>query len=279
MAYDRCTSSFLLVFMVSLAKCSGFTRTGIVSLAALAAVKTFAMSLSTTASSNTPSTNKAALIFLHGLGDTPAGWSSLETHLPSLRPRLSEITYVFPPSPTIPLTINDGAKMPGWFDLYDWPIKVGSRDDLAGLKSAVEIIEKCVQKLEKEGIKRDKIVIGGFSQGGAVALLAAYNASIQKIDGYAGCAILSGWLTLQEQLGEISSEAIGTPLYWGHGERDDKVTFGQQRFGVNTLKKAGLNDMKISEFDMGHSSHPEEIEQYAEFLEKVLFANDVTQEK
>jgi lysophospholipase-2 len=57
---------------------------------------------------------RGALIFLHGLGDTPLGWSDLERMLPQYSSRLSSIKYVFPPAPTIPITINGGAKMPGW---------------------------------------------------------------------------------------------------------------------------------------------------------------------
>ena len=71
-----------------------------------------AAAMSTSASS---SSKKGALIFLHGLGDSPAGWSQLEHTLPSMKPKLSEIAYVFPPAPTVAITINGGATMPGWY--------------------------------------------------------------------------------------------------------------------------------------------------------------------
>lgn len=61
-----------------------------------------------TAMSTTP---KTALVFLHGLGDTPAGWSSLEDQLPSLRPELKNTRYEFPAAPTIPITINGGGRL------------------------------------------------------------------------------------------------------------------------------------------------------------------------
>ena len=86
---------------------------------------------------------KSAVIFLHGLGDTPAGWSSLQHNLPSIRPKLGmDVHYVFPPAPTIAITINGGMQMPGWFDLYDWPIGVNARDDRQGKIAAVEQLEK-----------------------------------------------------------------------------------------------------------------------------------------
>ena len=90
-------------------------------------------------------------------------------------------------------------KMPGWFDLYDWPIAVGSQDDKEGLMAGIKTIENEVSKLNEQGIPSEKIVLGGFSQGGAVALLAAYKSQRR----YAGCAGLSAWLTLPQELSPI----------------------------------------------------------------------------
>ena len=108
--------------------------------------------------------------------------------------------------------------MPGWFDLYDWPIAVGSKDDKEGLLRGVEQIHEHVEKLQSEkGIPPSKIVVGGFSQGGAVALLAAYRQQQKEQQAFAGCAGLSAWLTLPTEL-DVSDGAKKTPLYWGHGK-------------------------------------------------------------
>ena len=94
------------------------------------------------AMSTSTSKYKGAVVFLHGLGDSPAGWSSIEQVLPSIRPSLQDkIKYSFPAAPIIPITINGGMQMPGWFDLYDWPIAVGSKDDEEGLLRSVSQIE------------------------------------------------------------------------------------------------------------------------------------------
>jgi len=72
--------------------------------------------MSAAASGDQQCNGKSAVIFLHGLGDSPAGWSSLEYQLPSLKPSLGQdVHYVFPPAPTIGITINGGYEMPGWF--------------------------------------------------------------------------------------------------------------------------------------------------------------------
>jgi len=227
------------------------------------------LSMNRAAAAMTTTSSKGALIFLHGLGDSPAGWSQLQFSLPSTKPRLKDITYVFPPAPTIGIAINGGATMPGWFDIFDWPIAVGSKDDEEGLLKAVAQIEAEVIKLGEKGIPPSKIVVGGFSQGGAIALLTAYRR--KEGESFAGCAGLSAWLTMPEEL-EVSDTAKKTPLFWGHGRLDDKVLFPQQAFGVEKLKSQGVYVVDQA-YDMGHSSHPDEMEYLAEFVDKALFGS------
>jgi len=211
-------------------------------------------------------TKPAALIFLHGLGDTPAGWSSLQKQLPSLQPSLSKLNYIFPAAPMIPLTINGGMTMPGWFDLYDWPIGVGVKNDSKGLQAAVDVVEKHVQELEAKGVERERIVIGGFSQGGAVALRAVYNAQQEKSK-FAGCVSLSGWVTFEE----VVDNGKDVPLFLAHGSYDDKVLFEQQKHAEMKLAEGGVGKVESKTYSMGHSSHPNEMADMAKFLNDLLF--------
>jgi lysophospholipase-2 len=233
------------------------------------------------------SSYRGALIFMHGLGDSPMGWSNLEQTLPRLKPNLSNanIKYVFPAAPTIPITINGGMSMPGWFDLFDWPIGVGSKDDPVGLMKGVEQIEAEVAKLETEhGIPSDKIIIGGFSQGGAVALLSCYhqNKKLESGKAFAGCVGLSAWLTLPKEVTKIGlankeDPRKSIPLFWGHGTYDDKVLFEQQKFGIETLTNGfGLDYSKITQtqYPMGHQSCQQETQDLADFVDSVLFGSD-----
>lgn len=224
------------------------------------------LAMSTSASGNAP---KGALIFLHGLGDTPLGWSSLEDQLPELQPNLSKLEYVFPASPTIPISINGGMTMPGWFDLYDWPIGVGIKNDENGLERSVKSIEDYVDELQKKGVDRSKIVIGGFSQGGAVALRAVYNKKSECAKPYAGCVNLSGWLTFDDGI-----ENKDVPLFWAHGSFDDKVLFEQQQYGVQKLNEMGVKNIQAESYSMGHSSHPKEMIAFAKFLNDILFKDE-----
>lgn len=222
-------------------------------------------------STTTTSCKPAALIFLHGLGDSPAGWSSLEDQLPSIEPSLSQLKYIFPPAPTISISINGGMKMPGWFDLYDWPIGIGIKDDHDGLSKAVDVVEECVDKLIKESnglLTRDRIAVGGFSQGGAVALRSAYHSGKGP---YGACVSLSGWITFSKVNENEEANVKDIPLFIGHGSYDDKVLFEQQNHAEITLNGEGVKDIESKSYNMGHSSHPQEMVDVAKFLKKVFF--------
>ena len=160
--------------------------------------------------------------------------------------------------------------MPGWFDLYDWPIGPSAQDDKEGKMKAVAQIQQEVNKLEKEGIDKSRIVVGGFSQGGAIALLSAYHREEGKP--FAACVALSGWLTLKDEI-KVSDAAKKTPLFWGHGKYDDKVLFEQQSHGVTILREQGVS-VTEKEYPMGHSSDQQELEDFANFLVKILFNDE-----
>jgi lysophospholipase-2 len=254
-----------------------------------ASVTTFkSMLASATANSASPASScssspssPAAIIFLHGLGDTPIGWSSLQSTLPSLMPSLApgsrssssssnksdnmKLEYVFPPAPIIGSTINGGMYIPGWFDIYSWPISLNARDDREGILHSVAQVEKEVEKLQERGIPKSRIVVGGYSQGGAIALQTVYRSS----ERFCACVVLSGWLTLRKEL-VLSEEAKKTPLFWGHGVYDDKVLFEQQFFGVKKLREQGVQVITKKVYQIGHQFAPEELNDMATFLDSVL---------
>ena len=198
---------------------------------------------------------KAGVIFLHGLGDTPAGWSDLKHQLARFDARLKspEIEWTFPAAPTIPITINGGATMPGWFDLFDWPIGPDAKDDRARVLQGVEAVKTQIAKLEARGVAPERIVVGGFSQGGAIALNAAYRHD-KKLG---ACVALSGWLTLKED-------------FSGDLEVDVEVLFPHQKLGVDLLTQRGVA-VDASQYAMGHGAHPDEMAKLAKFVGDVLF--------
>eukprot|EP01082_Thalassiosira_pseudonana_P004539 g4607.t1 g4607 contig15:1383474-1384615(+) len=217
--------------------------------------------------------DKAAVIFLHGLGDSPDGWSKLTEALPNLRPNLAmlDITYVFPPASMVGITVNGGEQMSGWFDVYDWPIGLDAKDDPKGLAMSVKRVDQIVTQLkDEEGIDPSRVIVGGFAQGGAVALMAAYNRRKKDAKPFAGCMCLSGWLPMKDYLDVSEETAKATPLYWAHGQYDEKILFEQQVHGVQKLKGVGV-DVSAYAFPVGHeSANYEEIEAMAEFIDGIL---------
>lgn len=216
-----------------------------------------------------PAPPAAAVVFLHGLGDTPAGWRSLA---PQLGPRLEEVVggrvkWLFPAAPTSKVSISGGALQTSWFDIFDWPIGVSARDDRDGLLASTSKLHEIVAGLEAEGVPADKIVIGGFSQGGAISLLACHR--YEKT--LAGCVCLSGWLTLKEEWAGARVKDNLTPIFWGHGTEDPVVLPEQVAAGSEVFKNQGPDiNLDTRMYPMGHSSHPSEMSDMYDFLASAL---------
>lgn len=160
----------------------------------------------------------------------------------------------------------------GWFDVFDWPIGIDAKDDPKGLAMSVKRVEEIVNELKvEEGIDPSRVILGGFSQGGAVALTAAYNRRRKGATPFAGCVVMSGWLPLKDYLDVSEEIAHATPLFWAHGQQDEKILFEQQVYGVDKLDSLGV-DVTAHSYPVGHESTStwEEIEDMAKFIESVL---------
>ena len=115
------------------------------------------------------------------------GWASA---MAQIRP--AHVKVICPTAPTMPVTLNNGFRMPSWFDLRT--LDVGGPEDVDGIKSAARNVHDMIEKEVHAGIAPSNIMIGGFSQGGALALYSALTYP-QKI---AGVVALSGWLPLHK---------------------------------------------------------------------------------
>ena len=185
----------------------------------------------------------AALIFLHGLGDDGHGWSDM---VPALRmPHDLRVRYVFPHAPEMPVTINGGYVMPAWYDLYD--ADFNSRE-----------IER--------GVPASRIVIGGFSQGGAVALYSG----LRHREKLAGIVALSCYLVDAESLtSEASPANRATPIFMAHGRDDEVVRFEWGEASGKRLAAAGW-PVEWHAYPMPHSAVIEEIEEIGRFVARAL---------
>ncbi|XP_023226757.1 acyl-protein thioesterase 1-like [Centruroides sculpturatus] len=201
----------------------------------------------------------ATIIFLHGLGDTGHGWSSIFSPF-----RASHIKYVFPTAPTIPVTINAGFSMPAWFDLKS--ISLQGPEDEEGIRSATEKIHQMIEYEESKGIPSNRIIIGGFSQGGALALYSA----LRYKKTLAGIIAFSCWLPLHTNFPQDALGNMNTPMIQCHGDSDPIVPFEFGQLTSEYIKKFMSNTKFKIYPSMMHTFCEEELKDTINFINQYL---------
>ncbi|CAH0546431.1 unnamed protein product [Brassicogethes aeneus] len=167
----------------------------------------------------------ATLIFLHGLGDTGQGWASAMGAI-----RQPHVKVICPTAPTMPVTLNAGFRMPSWFDLKTLD-ESGPEDD-DGIRSATKQIHGLIENEIKAGIAANRIVLGGFSQGGALALYSAL-CFPQKL---AGVVALSCWLPLRKSFPGAMKTSNELSVLQCHGDCDPVVPYKWGQMTASVLK-------------------------------------------
>ena len=208
---------------------------------------------------------KSALIFLHGLDDKPASWQeSIEWLAGKISPNAKAVC---PAAPVAAITKNGGEQMTAWCDVYEpWPLTLKSRDDTAGLGASVKSIHGVIDQLIADGVPSHRIIVGGFSQGAATATLATYTYG----ERLGGCLNLSGWLPNRADFAASLQPANkSTPLFWGHGQKDEVIAFEMQAAGVEVLSAHGI-PVTAKHYDMGHDSSEAEFDNIIHFLHYAL---------
>lgn len=202
----------------------------------------------------------AAVVFLHGLGDTGAGWA------PAFPLRgAPHVRAILPTADVQPVSLNGGFPMPAWFDLYG--LDETSRDDTEGISRAVARVGRVVDQLTNSGIRSDRIVLAGFSQGGAVAL----TAGLQSPNRLAGIVALSTWLPMRKEYPSVlGPNALDVPVFCAHGQSDPVVPLHFGEISANMLKEMGVPASFHSYAGLQHSASEEELKDVAEFVKKVL---------
>lgn len=206
----------------------------------------------------------AAVIWLHGLGADGNDFAGLvpELDLKGCPP----IRFVFPHAPSIPITINGGYVMPGWYDLYGMDLV--SRQDDRGIQKSEWAINALIENEVARGIPYERIVLAGFSQGCAMALHTALRLP-HKI---AGVMALSGYLPLADRFpSERHAANAHTPIFMAHGTQDQVVVIQRGEESRDALAKLG-HPVQWHTYPMPHSVHPREIADIASFLQQVLGA-------
>ncbi|KAK7433200.1 hypothetical protein QQZ08_000135 [Neonectria magnoliae] len=216
------------------------------------------------------SRHTATVIFLHGLGDTGNGWASAVENW-RRRQRLDEVKFILPHAPRIPISVNMGMQMPGWFDVVALGGDVNTlvrNEDTEGIKLSQKYFHDLIQEEITSGIPADRIVLGGFSQGGAMALLSGLTFTA-KLAGIVG---LSSWLLLSQAFHNMISPQDAnrqTPVLMYHGDQDPVVHTNRGKLSADKLKELGYN-VTWKTYPMGHSACLEELDDVEVFLRERL---------
>ncbi|WP_086933987.1 alpha/beta hydrolase [Agarilytica rhodophyticola] len=202
----------------------------------------------------------ASVIWLHGLG---ANGHDFVPIVPELQlPDDLKIRFIFPHAPSIPVTINGGMTMPAWYDILAMTTEREFNHDqlLDSSKAVITLIEREIE----QGIESSRIVLAGFSQGGAVA----YQTALAYDKPIAGLMAMSTYFATHQTI-KVHPNNSKLPIHVFHGQHDPVVPemMGQQ--ALKYLQDFGFQPV-YKNYPMEHAVHPAEIKDISIFLQKVL---------
>jgi phospholipase/carboxylesterase len=204
----------------------------------------------------------ATVIVLHGLGADGNDFVPVANEL-DLAP-IGAVRYVFPHAPVIPVTINGGYAMRAWYDILG--ADLAAREDEAGLRKSLAQVDALIAREKTRGIPAGRIVLAGFSQGCAMALLTG----LRHGERLAGIVGLSGYLPLAATTpAERHAANTDTPIFLAHGRMDPVVPLARAIASRDALKALGC-DVDWHEYPMAHSVCMEEIADLNRWLLGVL---------
>jgi phospholipase/carboxylesterase len=204
----------------------------------------------------------AAVILMHGLG---ADGHDFESLVPDLRlPRLPAIRWVFPHAPHRAVTINGGYGMRAWYDIESLDHHAGQ--DEAGIRESAGAVRALVQRERERRIAAHRIVLAGFSQGGAMALFAG----LRQPERLAGILALSSYLPLSSTLAAEAHPAnASVPIFMAHGTFDPVVPMPLGEGSRDLLRSRGY-DVDWHTYPMPHRVSGEEVADIRDWLLRVL---------
>jgi len=203
---------------------------------------------------------RATVMLMHGLGADGNDFVPLvqELDLAAVGP----VRFVFPNAPVMPVSLNGGYAMPAWYDIH--PDR--SREDEAGLRRSQAAIEELLAREKVRGIPARRIVLAGFSQGCAMALMTG----LRHAEALAGIVGLSGYLPLAGlTAAERSAANQATPIFMAHGEQDEMVVMPRATASRDALQALGYN-VQWQQYPMPHSVCMEEVADLNRWLLQVL---------
>jgi phospholipase/carboxylesterase len=171
------------------------------------------------------------------------------------------IRFVFPHAPVRAVTINGGARMRAWYDIRD--MNLANRADSEGVAESVAQVEALIAREAERGIGAERVLLAGFSQGGAVTLAAG----IARVRPLAGLIALSTYLpmTPAQAQAALQPTAVSQPVFMAHGQFDPVVPCAGGEMSAAALKQFGF-DVQWQRYPMQHAVCAEEIRDLGDWL-------------
>lgn len=206
----------------------------------------------------------ACVIWLHGLGASGKDFMGIEEQLGL--PADHGVRFVFPNAPFMSITINNGMRMRAWYDIYDFNML--DKEDILGVKRSQEYISAYIEEQANKGIAYERIILGGFSQGGVMTLYTALNYE-QRLG---GAISLSAYMLLTTNLNLLKdSPNKNIPIFLAHGTLDEIVPFS---LGIKTrdLLSEAKYSIQWHAYPMQHNVCLDEINAIGLFVRECLYA-------
>ena len=201
----------------------------------------------------------ASVIWLHGLGADGNDFVPVVEML-----NLPNIRFILPLAPYQKISMNNGYEMRAWFDLFG--LKSIHPQDEAGIEASRAYVESLIRQENLRGIANNKIILAGFSQGGATAL----HTMARQQQALAGVLALSTYLPLQAKLvTEKTTASLSTPIFMAHGSFDEVITLERCKVSLAILQQNAYQ-INWHEYAMAHSVCPQEVNDIRAFLLQVL---------
>ena len=199
-----------------------------------------------------------SVLWLHGLGADGHDFAPIVPEL--VREDWPGIRFVFPHAPVRPVTINNGMPMRAWYDIRN--LSIEQRADEDGLRASMVEVDALIARERDRGIPASRLLLVGFSQGGALALASG----LRRESAVAGIACLSGYLPMAERTAsELTPAGRNTPVFLGHGRQDPMVALS-----LGTRTRTALEGWKVPvtcrDYPMPHSVCAQEIADLGDWM-------------
>lgn len=198
------------------------------------------------------------VLLLHGLGDSGDGWAPAAPHI--ARPDWPSVRFVFPHAPVQPVTINGGMSMRSWYDIVDLT-DIDRRADGAGLAQSAQAVEALIEREAQRGVPASRLVLAGFSQGGAVTL----THGLRRPEPVAGLVALSTYLPQAEKVLSEARRGEPLPVFMAHGLYDPMVPHSAGELAAEHVRGLG-HDVEWHSYPMQHEACAEELDALGAWL-------------